>query len=152
MMKRALFLIAALFAFNAHAADYVTLSSDDDVATTMDRLENAVKSKGMTVFARVDHAAGAKAVDMSLSDSQVLIFGNPKLGTMLMQSNGRFAVDLPLKMAVWADADGKVNVTYLSAASLAQAHGGDANSKPFKKMAGALAAFAKVAAGADTSK
>lgn len=151
-MRRILTVLLTAVAFNVSAADYVTVQSADAVATTMDRLEKAVIAKGMTVFARVDHAAGAKQVDMQLPASEVLIFGNPKLGTILMQGNGRFAVDLPLKMAVWADEAGAVNITYKSPQSLAEAHNADSNSKPFKNMAAALAAFSKAAAGQAEAK
>lgn len=131
----------------AQAHDYLTIESADGVRATMDRLEATVRAKGLSVFSRIDHAAGAEGVGMALAPNEVLIFGNPKLGTLLMQQNGRIGVDLGMKISVWQDADGRTCISYRSAPSLAQAHGLDPNSEPFKKMAGALAALAKAASG-----
>ena len=89
-MKR--FLVAAAMTLTALPAlasddDIIKVRSTSDVATTMDRLEAAVTGAGATVFARVDHAAGAASVDLALDPSQVLIFGNPKMGTAAMQDD-----------------------------------------------------------------
>src|SRR5262249_16297470 len=75
-------------------------------------LEAEIKAKGMTVFARIDHAAGAAQAGLSLRPTEVLIFGNAKAGTPLMQSNQTIGIDLPLKALVWEDADGKVWLSY----------------------------------------
>ena len=85
----------------------VTTRSRHDAKTTMDRLEAAVKGAGMTVFARIDHAAGAAAVGMNLRPTEVLIFGNARAGTPLMQAQPTIGIDLPLKALVWEDAEGK---------------------------------------------
>src|SRR5258705_10140439 len=74
----------------------------------MQRLETAVKSKGMTVFAHIDHAAGAAEVGMTLRPTDLLIFGSPEGGTPLMQSAQTIGIDLPLKALVWEDAKGHV--------------------------------------------
>ena len=78
----------------------------------MKRLEAEVKAKGLTVFAHVDHAAGAAAVDMPLRPTDLLIFGNAKGGTPLMQSVQSIGIDLPLKMLVWQDAEGVTWISY----------------------------------------
>jgi uncharacterized protein (DUF302 family) len=78
---------------------------------TMDRLEAAVRARGMTVFARVDHAAGAAAAGLQLRPTELLIFGNAKGGTPLMQGNQEAGLDLPLKALAWEDAHG---ATWLS--------------------------------------
>jgi hypothetical protein len=97
-------MIAAIYLWGAHAmaADgLTTLPSAFGAKETMDRLQAEVKARGMTVFARVDHAAGAAQVGLSLRPTEVLIFGNAKAGTPLMQSNQSIGIDLPLKVLVW---------------------------------------------------
>jgi uncharacterized protein (DUF302 family) len=90
---------------------------------TMDRLEAEVRSKGITVFCRIDHAAGAAQVGLALRPTEVLIFGSPKSGTPLMQSNQTIGIDLPLRALVWEDAAGSVWVSYNEPAWLARRHG-----------------------------
>lgn len=97
----------------AHAADgLITVHSAHDVNTTADRMEAMLKNKGMTVFARVNHAAGAEKVGKTLRPTQLLIFGNPKAGTPLMQCRQQVGIDLPQKALIWEDADGQVWLTY----------------------------------------
>ncbi len=103
--------VAALPAF-ASNDDIVKVRSSGDVATTMDRLEAAVTGAGATVFARVDHAAGAAKVDMELAPAQVLIFGNPKLGTPAIQDNAVAGLFLPLKVLVYQDGAGQTWLAY----------------------------------------
>ena len=86
----------------------VTIASRHPVKETIDRLEAAVKAAGISVFARIDHAAGATSVGMPLRPTELLIFGNPKGGTPLMQSRQAIGLDLPLKMLAWEDGSGKV--------------------------------------------
>src|SRR5271170_5455991 len=90
----------------------MALPSARDAKETMDRLAAEVTSKGMTVFARIDHAAGAKEAGMPLRPTALLIFGNAGGGTPLMQANQTIGIDLPLKALVWEDASGKVWLTY----------------------------------------
>jgi uncharacterized protein (DUF302 family) len=89
----------------------------------MDRLEAEVKAKGLTVFARIDHAAGATAVGLSLRPTEVLIFGNAKGGTPLMQSKQTAGIDLPLKALVWQDGAGDTWLSYNAPGWLANRHG-----------------------------
>ena len=89
----------------------------------MDRLEAAVKAKGLTVFARIDHAAGAAKVGLSLRPTELLIFGNAKGGTPLMQSNQTVGIDLPLKALVWQDASGDTWLSYNDPSWIAKRHG-----------------------------
>jgi uncharacterized protein (DUF302 family) len=89
---------------------------------TMDRLEAEVKAKGLTVFARVDHAGGAAAVGMQLRPTEVLLFGNARGGTALMQSNQTAGIDLPLKALVYQDAAGRVWLAYNNPDWIAQRH------------------------------
>ncbi|MGA3303075.1 MAG: DUF302 domain-containing protein [Methylovirgula sp.] len=111
---------------------------------TAERLEAAIKSKGLTVFARVDHAAGAAAVGMALRPTEVLIFGNAKGGTPLMQAQQSIGIDLPLKALVWQDAAGKTWLSYNDPAWLAQRHNVEAP-QVVAALSAALAALAKAA-------
>ena len=89
-------------AMPALAQDLVAKVSPHDVPTTMDRLESAVEAAGAEVFARVDHAAGAEKAEMELRPTQLLIFGNPKLGTPAMQDAQTAGLDLPMRVLVYA--------------------------------------------------
>jgi uncharacterized protein (DUF302 family) len=117
-------IVVILFAASAHGGGngLVTLQSAHSVAGTIDRLERVVKSKGMTVFARIDHAEAAKQAGLSMRPAQLLIFGSPKGGTPLMNAAPTVAIDLPLKALAWEDGDGKVWLTYNSAAYLRERH------------------------------
>lgn len=86
--------------------------SEHNVKDTMDKFEALVKSKDMTVFARVNHTANAATVDMEMNDAEVLIFGNPKGGTVIMKKDAAAALDLPLRVAVYADDGGDVYISY----------------------------------------
>ncbi len=125
----------------------ITLPSAHGVKDTIDRLEAGVKSKGMTVFARIDHAAGAKEVGLALRPTELLIFGNAKAGTPLMQASQTIGIDLPLKALAFEDPAGKVWLCYNDPAWLAARHGIEAG-EIIKTMAAALAALSKQAAGA----
>jgi uncharacterized protein (DUF302 family) len=80
--------------------------SAHDHAETLRRLTESVQAHGLTVFARIDHAAGAREAGLELPEEQVLVFGNPKAGTALMQDDPRIGIELPLRMLVWADEQG----------------------------------------------
>jgi uncharacterized protein (DUF302 family) len=121
----------------------ITLPSRYPARDTMDRLLAALPKRSMTVFARVDHAAGAASAGLSLRPTEVVIFGNPKGGTALMQDRQTAGIDLPLKALVWEDADGKVWLSYNDPAWIAQRHGlGPASAGAVEAMAKALAAIA----------
>jgi uncharacterized protein (DUF302 family) len=80
--------------------------SPHDHPETMRRLTEAVQARGLTIFARIDHAGAAREVGLDLPDEQVLVFGNPKAGTALMQDAPEIGIELPLRMLVWADEQG----------------------------------------------
>lgn len=142
-MTRILALIAAL-SVTAAAADsspddaLVVKKSAHSVAATLDKLEGIVTSKGFTVFARIDHAAGAAKVGQSLRPTQLLIFGNPKVGTALMSSRQSAGLDLPIRVAAWEDASGQVWIGYTAPAALAERHGITDRDPVIEKMTGAL--------------
>ena len=100
-----------------------TIKSSHAPRETMNRLETAVTAKGLTVFARIDHAEGASAVGLSLRPTEVLIFGNAKGGTPLMQAVQTIGIDLPLKALVWQDAAGDTWLSWNDPAWLAARHG-----------------------------
>ena len=81
------------------------------VDETMDKFEAIVKKKGLSIFARVDHQQNAKTVKMEMNEAQVLIFGNPKAGTVLMKQNISLALDLPMRVVVY-NTEGKVHIAY----------------------------------------
>ena len=123
-----------------------TIQSSFGPKDTMNRLEAAVQAKGMTVFARIDHAAGATAVGLSLRPTEVLIFGNAKGGTPLMNSVQTIGLDLPLKALVWQDASGDTWLSYNDPAWLAQRHGiGAETQTAVNNMTAALNAIANAA-------
>src|SRR3984957_14073644 len=105
------------------AIGLTNVPSDFGPKETMDRLEAEIKAVGMTVFARVDHAAGAAAVGLPLRPTDLLIFGNAKGGTPLMQAQQTIGIDLPLKALVWRDAAGGTWLSYNEPAWLARRHG-----------------------------
>lgn len=90
----------------------VTIASPLDFHATLERLEKSIASHGMTVMARIDHAKGAEAAGLSLLPTMVLIFGNPKAGTPLMQANRTIGLELPLKVLVWQDEHGVTRMAY----------------------------------------
>ena len=142
-MRKRLFLITVLlFTTAAHAADgLVVKPSAHSVAQTLDRMEAVLKKKGIRVFARVDHQKNAEGVGLTLRPTSVLIFGNPKMGTPLMDSAQTAGIDLPMKVLAWQDADGKVWLAYNDPAYLTGRHGITDRDAVKTKMAGALKAM-----------
>jgi uncharacterized protein (DUF302 family) len=100
----------------------VHLGSPYSVPETLKRLESIYQSRGLTVFARLDHSGEAGKVGMKMRSTQLIIFGSPKGGTPVMLASPTLALDLPLKALVWEDAGGKVWVSYNSAEYLKQRH------------------------------
>lgn len=134
-------------AANAHEGT-IHVTSAHDVPTTVERLVKVVEEKGATVFARVDHAAGAKKVGMDLPPTVLVIFGNPAVGTPLMLSHRMKGLDLPMKVLV-TEEDGKVTLNYHNPAKLCAEHANEAAQESCVKIAKALEAFTKTAATAD---
>jgi uncharacterized protein (DUF302 family) len=122
-----------------------TIKSSHSPQETMNRLEAAVRARGLTVFARIDHAAGASAAGLSLRPTEVLIFGNAKGGTPLMQAVQTVGIDLPLKALVWQDAIGDTWLSWNDPAWLAARHGISAAETVTAKLAAVLDDIAKAA-------
>jgi len=123
----------------------INVKSSHDVKNTADRLENILKEKGMNVFLRINHTEGARKVGQELRPTELLIFGNPKVGTPLMQCSQTTAIDLPQKALVWQDESGQVWLTYNDPQYLATRHGIDGCKAVLDKVQNALKNFAKTA-------
>jgi len=125
----------------------VRLESANSVSATADRLEMALKKKGMTVFARINHTQGGHKVGIRIPPTEVVIFGNPRVGTPLMQCAPTVAIDLPQKMLIWQDAgSGQVWLAYNDPAWLARRHDIQGCDEVLQKISAALASFARQAA------
>ena len=125
----------------------VTIESRHSVQVTADRLEPILEEKGMTVFSRIDHAAGAAGIGETLRPTILFIFGNPKVGTALMKCGQTAGIDLPLKILIWEDDSGLVNLSYNDPRYIADRHGISDCGQVLEKMTGALKAFAEKATG-----
>jgi uncharacterized protein (DUF302 family) len=101
----------------------VNKPSKHSVEQTVEALSNILKSKGVAVFALIDHSGEAEKVGLKMRPTKLLIFGNPKAGTPLMLASPSSAIDLPLKLLVWEDAQGKVWVSYNTPEYLRERHG-----------------------------
>ena len=128
-----------------HLVCLVTVKSSHSVKDTADRLVSALETKGMTVFNRINHAEGAKKVGKTLLPTELVIFGNPKVGTPLMICSRSVAIDLPQKALIWEDAQGQVWLNYNNPQYLAERHGITGCQEVLKKVAGALKNFASAA-------
>ena len=128
------------------AEGMVQIKSPDSVSVTADRFEQAALDRGLNVFARIDHAAGAKKVGQSLRPTELLIFGSPKAGTPFMKCAQTVGIDLPLKALVWEDEQGQVWLGYNDPAYLAERH--QAGDCPVAAgIAGNLSELARIATG-----
>ena len=123
----------------------ISVDSPYSVEETVNRLQTAMEERGLTVMTTVNHAASAETVGMELRPTQLIIFGNPKLGTQLMQSSQTVAIDLPQKFLVWEDADGQVHMTYNDPQYLAQRHGITERDEVLTTISNALSGLAEAA-------
>jgi uncharacterized protein (DUF302 family) len=113
----------------------------------MDRLQAEIRAQGMTVFNRIDHAAGAAEVGLTLPPTELIIFGNARCGTPLMQSVQTVGIDLPLKALVWEDAGGETWLSYNEPSWIAQRHNIPNAESIVNKMTAALSAMSRKATG-----
>ena len=145
------FALAAATAFvaatPAQAVDGIIVTpSSSDVKTTTDKLQKILTEKGVTIFARIDHAAGAKSVGQTLRPMELLVFGNPKLGTALIQKKPEIGLDLPLKALVFQAENGTTYIAYPDPAALAKRYGVADAASTVTQMTDALKGFAAAAA------
>jgi uncharacterized protein (DUF302 family) len=151
-MRRLLYsLILACLAITSVSAGegMVNVPSAHSVPDTADRLEAILGAKGMTVFARIDHAAGAQKAGKSMPPTLLLIFGNPKVGTPLMLCSPSIAIDLPQKALIWEDADGKTWISYNDPQFLKLRHDTQGCDEVLQKVSTALGNFASKAGAAE---
>ncbi len=123
----------------------VRVKSNHNVSTTINKLETALKNKGMTIFKRVPHSSSAAKVGLELRDTELLIFGNPKIGSLLMQCQQSAALDLPMKALAYEDEQGQVWLSYNDPKFIADRHDIKNCKKVISKMTKALANFSKTA-------
>ena len=142
--------VSIFFISSAFAAEgMISIKSAHTVAVTADRLEKILLNKGMTVFTRIDHAAGAQKVGKTLRPTELVIFGNPKVGTPLMLCSQSIAIDLPQKALIWEDDAGQVWFSYNDPQYLALRHNTQGCDKVLKKVAMVLGKFAAKASAAE---
>jgi uncharacterized protein (DUF302 family) len=122
LLAAAMLAVAVPMAF-ADGRGMVDKPSKYSVAETLDRLAGVLQAKGVTVFARIDHSGEASKAGLQLRPTQLLIFGNPKAGTPLMAAAPSLAIDLPMKVVAWEDAQGRVWASFSTPEFLAQRHG-----------------------------
>lgn len=137
----AVFILSVMFVSSAYAGGnngLIVKKSDFSVKVTLDRLEKVLKKKGITIVTRWSHDAGAKKAGIPLRPTELLIFGNPKLGSHMFTSNQTAGIDLPMKALVWKDAKGQVWLAYNDPQYVANRHGISNRPKIVKKMTGAL--------------
>ncbi|MFL9764882.1 DUF302 domain-containing protein [Vibrio cyclitrophicus] len=140
-MKKLLSLGAVLLAasFSVAASDgLIKYQSNYSIKETADRFESIAKSKGLTLFARIDHQKNASSVDLELRPTEVIIFGNPKVGTPLMQCQQDVAIDLPQKVLVTEDSNKKVWLSYNDPNYLMERHAINGCDEVIKKISGVL--------------
>ena len=126
--------------------EWIIKQSPDDVNTTTDRLIAVIIKAGATVFARINHQKGAIEAGLEMQPATVVLFGNPKLGTPIMNANPRAAIDLPIKILIWSE-NGKTQIGALAPSALKARYSIEGVEKPFAKMGGALNKFISAAAG-----
>jgi uncharacterized protein (DUF302 family) len=147
-MRILLILLAAALLCTGALADskgLVNVPSPHTVAVTADRLETALEAKGMKIFLRIDHAAGAAGVGRELAPTTLVIFGNPKVGAPLMQCARQVGIDLPQKALIWEDAAGTTWFSYNSPEYLRTRHAIQGCDQVLAKVSEALAGFAHAA-------
>ena len=147
-MRQFLYTLIGIFFFASLAcagSGIISIKSSHNVKITADRLENNLIAKGMTVFTRIDHTEGAQKVGKKLRPTILIIFGNPKVGTPLMQCGQSVAIDLPQKALIWKDETGQVWLSYNDPKYLAKRHGIKDCVEVIKKIETALSNFASAA-------
>ena len=125
----------------------ISKKSKYSTSETLDRLSDVLKKKGIRIFARVSHDKNAEGVDLKLRPTELLIFGNPKLGTHFFTSNQTAGIDLPMKALAWQDKKGQVWLTYNDPKYIAKRHDIEDRDDIVKKMSGALGKMTDIAVG-----
>ena len=127
----------------------IHVQSTYNVTQTADRLEAVLQKKGMTIFNRVKHSESAQAIGVKLRDTELIVFGNPKIGSALMQCQQSIAIDLPQKALIWEDDTGTVQITYNAPRYLQQRHNIEGCDAVLEKISKALDGMTRAAAAQD---
>ncbi|MDH5425207.1 MAG: DUF302 domain-containing protein [Gammaproteobacteria bacterium] len=152
-MKKHIFTLSFLLALSpflaiaGHNDGLITKPSRYSVSQTLDKLEAALKTKGISVAMRWQHDVKAGAVGIALRPTELLVFGNPKIGSHLFTSNQAAGIDLPLKALAWEDKNGKVFLSYNDPAYIAKRHHINDRDETLKKMSTALNKLSDIATG-----
>jgi len=142
-MKKLTLFILLFVTMPTFAHDHlISTESAFSVKETADRFEALIKEKGLTFFARIDHSANAKGVDLELNPTELILFGNPKVGTLLMQCKATVAIDLPQKALVWQSDEGKVMFAYNNPEHLKELHNMEGCDAVIQKISGLLSGLA----------
>lgn len=143
----ALLLLAVAWTSPASARDpgLARMQSAHSVSETIDRLAAIVEEKGATVFARIDHATGAASIGQEMRPTEVLIFGNPKLGTPIIQADPLAGLDLPIRMLAFEDEDGRVWLVYRRIGAITDRHGITGQAEAEAAIAKAMKALGRAA-------
>ena len=147
-MKKAILLaLSIMFSVNpvAAAEGMISLPSAYNVEETADRMEQILNKKGMTIFKRIKHSEGASSVGIELRDTELIIFGNPEVGSPLMKCRQSVAIDLPQKALIWEDDKAKVWISYNDPMYLEKRHNISGCEEVILKIGKALAGIAKSA-------
>lgn len=140
-------LSAALLVSPAYAMDkLISVPCAQSTKATMDKLEALAQARGLKVFARIDHAAGAQSIGEKLRPTELLILGNPKGGTPLLQCAQSYGIDLPLHVLAWEDSAGKSWLSYKDMATLGHIHPDASCDAALKRLSGALEGLVNAAA------
>lgn len=148
MSKIALAVLSATLLISpAYAMDkLISVPSTQSTKATLDKLEALAQARGLKVFARIDHAAGAQSIGEKLRPTELLIMGNPKGGTPLLQCAQSYGIDLPLHVLAWEDAAGQSWLTYKDMAKLGHNHPDASCDAALKRLTGALEGLVNEAA------
>ncbi|WP_137297443.1 DUF302 domain-containing protein [Psychromonas sp. SP041] len=148
-MKKLITFIFLSFIVSSYASateSLISVESKYSAKETADRFASILEKKGLTLFARIDHQKNAAGVNLELRETELFIFGNPKIGTPLMQCAQQLAIDLPQKVLVSKDADNKVWLTYNNPEYIKERHEVKGCDPVFKKVSGVLNALTNAAA------
>ena len=148
MSKTILFIVFSILFSNPIMAteSMISIESKFSAKETADRFESILAKKGLTLFARIDHQKNAAGVDLNLRETEVIIFGNPKVGTPLMHCSQHVAIDLPQKVLIWKGAKERVWVGYNDPEYIKKRHGLKGCDQVIKKISGVLKALSNAAA------
>ncbi len=144
--KIKVFIVSSFLSLSAAASDgLVSVQSDFNASETAERFVNIIQKKGLTLFARINHKKNAAGVDLELRPTEVIIFGNPKVGTPLMQCSQKVAIELPQKALIWEDNEGKVWFSYNDPGYLKKRHDIQNCDKVINKVSNILGKLSKAA-------